>query len=456
MQRVAEKSLVKWLKSKRRKPLLLRGARQVGKSTLVRNFAANNDMKLNEINLERHRALETVFATLDISIIRNELEGIVNRSLTAPGSLLFLDEIQATPSAIQALRYFYEELPEVPVISAGSLVEFTLADHPFPMPVGRIEYFHLGPMTFSEFLVEIEPELYEALERLSLDDLPPNTLHQRLMTRLRQYMFTGGMPESVLAYSETGSLVETTPVHRSIVTTYEDDFAKYARQSDLMLLQGIFRRIPIQVGKKVKYSQFSRESRSRQVKAMIDLLVKARVCYRVNASHCQGLPLNASIDEMVFKLLFMDVGLMNHICGVRWRDINGLDNVRLVNEGAIAEQFIGQHLVFNNAGLEPPETTYWLRENRSGNAEVDYVIAIDRAIVPVEVKAGRSGRLRSLHQFALFRDTRIALRFDANPPGQQAVEVEVQRGNQRHLVKYQLVSLPLYAVEMRERFSGSR
>ena len=153
MKRFSEQYLVQWIKTRRRKPLILRGARQVGKSTLVRQFANQQNLLLNEINLERHLELDKVFATLDIAVIRGELEALVGRSITEPGSLLFLDEIQATPSAIQALRYFYEDLPDIPVIAAGSLLEFTLADHSFSMPVGRIEYHHLGPMTFREFLI---------------------------------------------------------------------------------------------------------------------------------------------------------------------------------------------------------------------------------------------------------------------------------------------------------------
>ena len=166
MKRHMYAQLLNWKKAGSRKPLVLRGARQVGKSTLVRNFAAKQGLILNEVNLERHLELNKAFATLDIGVIRSELEVLVGRSLTAPDSLLFLDEIQAVPMAIQALRYFYEDLPALPVISAGSLLEFALADHKFSMPVGRIEYHHLGPMSFSEFLQAIEPSLEDVFLEL--------------------------------------------------------------------------------------------------------------------------------------------------------------------------------------------------------------------------------------------------------------------------------------------------
>jgi len=313
MKRDAQAYLAKWL-SARRKPLILRGAQQVGKSTLVRQAAAEHDLVLNEVNLERHLDLDSVFASLDVVHIRAELEAIVGRSLTAPRALLFLDEIQATPRALPALRYLYEDLPEVPVIAAGSLLEFALAEHSFSMPVGRVEYYHLGPMTFREYLLAMQPDLCRYLDSLQFDTPAPEAAHKQLLARLRQYLLTGGMPEAVQALVDSGSLEAAAAVHRSIVSTYEDDFAKYAQQRELALLQRVFRLLPRFVGQKVKYVSFSREDRSRDVKAAIAMLSKARVCSQVFASHCSGVPLDADINELAYKLLFLDVGLMNHVC----------------------------------------------------------------------------------------------------------------------------------------------
>ncbi|MBW1807608.1 MAG: ATP-binding protein [Deltaproteobacteria bacterium] len=451
MQRAAERRLSLWIESKRRKPLVLRGARQVGKSTLVRQFAAQKGLTLNEINLERWRSLDQVFATLDTSIILTELEAIVGRSLSAPGSLLFLDELQATPHALQALRYLFEDLPALPVIAAGSLLEFTLSDHSFSMPVGRISYHHLGPMTFREFLYAVKPELCRYLDELSFDARLPDLAHQQLLQRQRQYLFVGGMPEAVLAYIESGSLAEATSVHNSIVSTYEDDFAKYARQKQLALLQRVFHLIPMAVGKKVKYVNFSREDRSRDVKGAIEMLAKARVCCQVFASHCSGIPLIADIKTSTYKLLFLDVGLMNHIGGLDWLTLQQMDEVRLVNEGALAEQFVGQHLAYPDLGLRPPQPVYWLREGRTANAELDYVVSSGPLIVPVEVKAGKSGSLRSLHQFISEKKVLTAVRFDTNKPSRQTVShpVRTKAGDER--VEYELLSLPLYAVSEIDR-----
>ncbi len=446
MQRDAIQSLFQWFKGSRRKPLILRGARQVGKSTLVRQFAKQQKLRLNEINLERHLDLEKVFATLDMAIIRGELEALVGGSITEPKSLLFLDEIQATPSALRVLRYFYEDLPEVPVITAGSLLEFTLADHNFSMPVGRIEYHHLAPMNYREFLQTVDPPLCHYLDELGFSTTLPAAAHQKLLERQRQYLFIGGMPEAVLAFHESASFEDVVRVQRSIVSTYEDDFAKYARHQELALLQRIFRLIPRQVGHKVKYVNFSRENRSREVKTAIELLAKALVCNQVFAGHCAGVPLSADIDEFAYKLLFLDVGLMNFMGGVDWPTIRNLDDRQLINEGAIAEQFIGQHLAYLNQGLEPPRLVYWLREGRKSNAEVDYVISRGSDIFPIEVKAGRSGSLRSLHQFAALGKSIKAIRFDTNQPSRQSVVSQVQIAGENQTISFELLSLPLYAV----------
>ncbi|MBN1549887.1 ATP-binding protein [bacterium] len=437
------------MKSTRRKPLILRGARQVGKSTLVRQFAAAQKLQLNEINLERHLDLDKVFSTLNIPMIRAELEALVGRSITHSRSLLFLDEIQAVPSAIQALRYFYEDLPELPVISAGSLMEFTLSDHKFSMPVGRIEYHHLGPMTFREFLMALEPTLCNYLDQLDFGNSIPETAHKKLMMRQREFLFVGGMPEAVSTFQETGSFEEADTIHRHIVSTYEDDFAKYASRRELMLLQRVFRLIPRQVGQKVKYVNFSRDHRSRDVKAAIEMLEKARVCLRVFSSHCSGVPLYADINELAFKLLYLDIGLMNHVCGLNWSHLRKMDDIQLVNEGALAEQFIGQHLAYSSEGREPPRLVYWLREGRKTNAEVDYVISLGPEIIPVEVKAGRSGTLRSLHQFAASKKFKRAVRFDTNPPSSQKISIDL--ANRNHETTFELYSLPLYAVGELER-----
>lgn len=441
MKRYAEKELVEWFNAKNRKPLVLRGARQVGKSTLVRQFAATVGLTLNEINLERHLNLAKVFASFDIPRILEELSVIVGRVVDREGSILFLDEIQSVPEALAALRYFYEDRPDLPVIAVSSLLEFALTERRLSMPVGRISYLYLGPMTFDEFLEEVEPSLLPycraAVETLHL----PDEAHERLRRRVRQYMFIGGMPEAVKVYSSEG-LTAVPSVHRSLLETYEDDFAKYAHGTNLALMQEIFRNLSPQVCSKVKYVNFSREVPSREVKSVLNLFRKARVCSAVRASACDGVPLLADTEEGVWKELFLDVGLMNHACGTDWRMLERLDGIRFVNEGRMAEQFVGQHLLYRAGCLAKPNLAYWLREGNKGNAEVDFVVSSGQRIYPVEVKAGKSGSLKSLRELILEKRFGTAVRFDDNPPGLQKVRIE----NRGQTVEYELLSLPLYAI----------
>jgi predicted AAA+ superfamily ATPase len=441
LTRSAEKHLDAWYQKRGRKPLVIRGARQVGKSTLVRRFAGNKGLVLNEINLERHLYLDTIFKSLDMDLIIKEMDGLTGRNLQAPGSILFLDEIQATPHAIQALRYFYENKPDIPVICAGSLLEFALADHHFSMPVGRIEYYHLGPLTFGEFLNAVEPRMVSYCTGFHVNHDIPATAHEKLLNRQREYLFVGGMPEAVSEYVEKGGLTDVTAVHRSIAETYQDDFSKYARQKDLVLLQKVFRQIPRIIGQKIKYSNISKEEKSREVKSIIDLLVKARVCHQVFHSHCSGVPLMADINENVYKLLFMDVGMAAFLTGLDWIALRALDDPALVNEGKLAEQFVGQHLI---NPFEPPRLTYWLREAKSANAEVDYVTASGNQVLPIEVKAGKSGALKSLQQFALCKHASMCIRFDLNPPNIGQITHAARVSDP---ITCTLLSLPLYLVE---------
>ena len=445
MKRFAEDTLHRWLGARRRKPLVLRGARQVGKTTLVRQFAAAAEMPLCEVNLERHLYLDRVFESLDTGRILRELEALGGTRLD--GAMLFLDEVQATPHALPVLRYLYEDRPDLPVVAAGSLLEFTLAEHGFSMPVGRIEYLHLGPMTFREFLAATDPDAAGPAADPDLATPPTDAAHRRLGRRLREYLLVGGLPEAVLAYCDSGSPMEVAAVHRSIAATYEDDFAKYAQRAPLVRLQRLFRIVPRCVGHPVSYRRLDPDARATEVRRALDLLIKARVCHRVSHSHCAGLPLGADAGNHASKLLFMDVGLMNHLCGLDLPGVEALDAARLVNEGGMAEQYVGQQLASLSGGDQPPELHYWLRHARRGNAEIDYVIAHRNWIVPIEVKAGRSGSLKSLLQYVHEKRPPIAVRFDTNPPSLQTVRHAIRTAAGTQDVTARILSLPLYAVE---------
>ena len=440
MQRTAEHSLDKWIASKSRHPLIIRGARQVGKSTLVKDFAKHSGLYLNEINLYRHQDLTNVFRTVDPKRICDELSDRLSSDVRAKGSILFLDEIQSIPEAIDALRYFYEEMPELPVISAGSLLEFALAEHNFSMPVGRVEYMFLGPVTFDEFVAAANPYLARYLSDGKIREGLSDTAHNELMKLVREFMLVGGMPEAAQTWLDSKEMKDVTAVHRRIFNTYIDDFAKYANGAELALMQSVFRKMPSQVGRKLKYVNYSSEHKAVTVASVIDLFIKARIACPVIHSSANGIPLGAEERPNVRKLLFMDIGLMNYANGLTYAEIQNIDDDRMINEGNIAEQFIGQHLFFRRGLFEMPRLNYWLRESASSNAEVDYVIENGMDVLPVEVKAGKQGTMRALHLMMTEKRLKKALRFDASKYEEQNIVVS-DSGN-----SWTLVSAPLYAV----------
>lgn len=448
MQRQQLQLLKEWLSKKNRKPLIIRGARQVGKSTLVELFAEDQQQVLLNINLERYPELASVFATKDPQQVLQQIEFLPKAPKINNNSLLFLDEIQAIPEAIPTLRYFYEDKPDLPVISAGSLLEFALSDHSFSMPVGRVQYLHMGPMTFFEFLVaQGEDKLYQLLTEYQLGQEISELAHQRLLKLLRSYYFIGGMPEAVAVFADTQSYREVSEVHQSIIETYREDFPKYSGSRNLSRMVHVFNFVARNIGTKVKYSNISSHDQSATIKKDLDLLCMARVISKVVHSHCSGIPLQADIEEKVYKLLFLDVGLMNSICGLNWQVLSQYDELKLINDGTIAEQFIGQHLQASLNNTSNRELNYWLREGRSSNAELDYVIALNGQIIPIEVKAGATGSLKSLHQFMGEKQSPVAVRFDASLPSIQDINAKIQQKTGDNNIKYPLLSLPLYLVE---------
>ena len=454
LKRHVDAQLNQWFDRDARKPLVIRGARQVGKSTSVRHFARSRGLKLHEVNLERTPHYNDFFKKMDVNAILSEIEFGAKAGSFEPGnSLLFLDEIQAAPEALKALRYIHEDRPDIAVIAAGSLLEFTMADHKFSMPVGRIEYLFMGPMSFSEYLeARNETQLLELLRNYDFSFTLPQSAHQRLVKILREFLFIGGMPEAVSRFLASNRLEDAIRVQSSIVETYRDDFARYARGNELHNIQKVYDFIPSAVGDKVKYSRIDPNIQARDLKKAIDGLVKARVLTSVHHSSSAGIPLKSGIKDKVFKLYFLDVGLMNRMCGVEYisTDIIGAaDN--LVNKGKIAEQFIAQHLLYLSRHDEKPRLYYWLREGRANNAEVDFVIQADNSLVPIEVKAGKSGTLKSLQQFVFTRKAAKALRFDLNLPARTRARHQITHGSGISPVEFELVSLPLYMVEQSHR-----
>jgi predicted AAA+ superfamily ATPase len=235
--------------------------------------------------------------------------------------------------------------------------------------------------------------------------------------------------------------------------TYRDDFPKYAGSRNLNRILNVFNFAARNVGVKIKYSNISSQDQSVTIKRDIELLAMARVIGKVVHSNCSGMPLQADIKERVYKLLFLDIGLMNAICGLDWRNLSLMDEKKVINQGAIAEQFVGQHLQAILADKPNRELNYWLREGKSSNAELDFVIGLGGNIIPIEVKSGAAGALKSLHQFMGTKQARLAVRFDSNPPSMQQIDAVIKVNKKTKDVKYRLLSLPLYLVERLDSMS---
>lgn len=446
------KDLQDWAQTEGRKPLVIRGARQMGKSTLVRQLAELAPFSLVEINFERNPEFKDAFKTQDPHKILTTLRLLTEQEIQPGAALLFLDEIQTAPEALAALRYFYEEMPQLHVIAAGSLLEFALADAKFPMPVGRVEYMHLGPMQFEDFLLAMGQEaLADWLRVVSLEELSTGSMvpavHERSLEWLRQYWVVGGMPEAVARFAEHRDFKSVAAVHRSIVATYRDDFGKYSHGALKTRVQLVFDRLPTMVGRKFKYAHIGVDQRAADLATALQQLCMARVAYKVQHTAANGVPLGAEANERHFKTLYMDVGLM---CSALSLDLTDLTKTQLslVNDGAVAEQFVGQHLLYSGAPHESPALYYWMREGKNASAEVDYVLAQGRNISPVEIKAGKSGTLKSLHYFLKEKRQRFGLRLNGDVPSllrDAAVKVDKTE------LRYDLLSLPLYMVGQTRR-----
>lgn len=398
MDRTAQQDLLAWKDSVRRKPLLLRGARQVGKTWLVDHFLGRHVDHLVKIDLEKRRELHRVFAdNLDPRHILNLLELSAGRILP-DRTLLFFDEIQACPRAIQSLRYFYEELPELRVIAAGSLLEFAFSE--ISVPVGRVQYLTIHPLTFSEYLHALGKAPMAELIAAGPAVISP-AAHEQTLRELRDYFFIGGMPECVKAWRDTASMVETGQVQSEIIDSLRDDFAKYTPRVNPACLDAVLLSVAKSVGEQLKYVRLNENHSGPTNRKALDLLAKARIVHKIQACDPSGLPLGASAKPKKFKASMLDIGLMQRLCQLPLSQEIQQENLLAIYRGKLAEQFVAQEMLAS-APRElsrklPGDLFYWTREARGCNAEVDYLAVRNGTIHPVEVKPGAAGTLRSLH-----------------------------------------------------------
>ena len=443
MYREAFDFLQRWKARQNRKPLIIRGARQVGKTFLVERFSSEYETYL-KINFEENPEYRELFQTNDVKTILTEIGLEFKVKINPEKTLLFLDEIQTCPEAIPALRYFYEKTPQLSVIAAGSLLDHILNDMNYPMPVGRVEFLYMYPMSFKEFLIAGgENMLVDFLSSFVPGESISGVIHNKLLKLLRTYFFVGGMPEAVKTYFELNDLLEVERVHESILTSIELDFAKYSKNNQSEYLRDVFRFVPRGIGKKIKYVNINSSVKSVYLKDALIKLELSRIIRRIFATSSADIPLENNVKESVYKPLFLDVGLVSHILRVR---LKSLENLMLLNEGDIAEQFIGQQLLVRKPFFIDRKLYYWNREKRDANAEIDYLVEIENKIIPVEVKAGKTGALKSLQVFMAEKKKDFAIRFNTDTPNLTDVEVSVKMGDSVKPVKYRLLSLPLYMI----------
>src|SRR3990167_6542462 len=416
MKRYLIDKLKDWLISPSRKPAVLRGARQVGKTWIVRELAKQTGKRLIELNFEKQRSLAIHFESNDPSAILLNLESALNQPIHPADSILFLDEIQAAPELFAKLRWFYEDMPDLAVITAGSLLEFVLEKHTFSMPVGRIQYFFI-------------------------EKLLNTSLHDKANQLFKEFVTVGGMPEAVSTWIKTASLEALSEVHHNLINTYQDDFAKYAGKLSIIHLEEVLHAVPKLLTKKFVYSHVDPTARHESIKQALSLLLKARLCHKVQSASANGIPLGAEVKSKMFKIILIDVGLVSTMLGLKLHQFSNMEDILVINKGALAEQVVGQLLRLLSPFYVEPTLHYWSRELASSSAEIDYLIQDNQRLIPIEVKAGVEGKLRSLHQFMSEKPWKLAIRFYAGPVQCDHIKSKTTTGDPND---YELISLPFY------------
>ena len=443
MQRVLEGYLKQWAIKPNRKPLILRGARQVGKTHLIRMFGRANFDHFLEINFDESPNKANFFETDNLDQLIQFLSLDTGVPVIPGKTLIFLDEVQLAPKAIAKLRYFFERKNNIHIIAAGSLLDFVLADFPYSMPVGRIEYLFMGPMDFIEFLnAHGKHELTSFIESYCIGETFPTPIHDQLKSWLQRYLAIGGMPGAVFQSTKSQSLVQVQQELASIIQTYQDDFAKYKKRIHAGRLKMVLEKLPSLMGTKVKYVNISPHEKAKDINDSLEMLQMARIIHKIHHSAGNNIPLRSEKKENDFKIVFLDIGLALRSLNLNIASMIQESSV-LSNKGGIAEQFIGQQWLCRQYTYQEPELFYWNRQNRGSSAELDYLFEIDGSIVPIEVKSGSTGSLKSLQIFTKEKGVPRAIRYNLDLPS-------IYKSQSKNH-KYKLLSLPLYMISQTER-----
>jgi hypothetical protein len=382
--------LITWKSKKNRKPLIVNGARQVGKSWLIRYFGKEHfDGKIIEVNLEKNKDLHSIFkGNLDVKRILFELGLALNTKIEEGKDLLFIDEIQSCPEALGSLRYFFEEMPNLHIIAAGSLLDFEFKNQPFP--VGRVETMNLYPMNFYEFLKARNKNNLVQLLEMPYKEVP-NEVEHYFEEDFNLYLIIGGMPECVNYFIETNDLLGLKKIQDDLIYSYQQDFKKYKPNMNSECLLDILENGTKFIGNQIIYTKLSQRFTSPTIKKGVDLLLTARLLHSVPNVSVSNLPLVASGKQ--FKLFFLDVGLLLRISNLEYQNLYIKKELSAAFKGMLSEQFVAQQLICQ----KEQNTFYWARTESGASSEVDFIILKNNSITPIEVKSGKIGSLKSLH-----------------------------------------------------------
>lgn len=398
MKRIIDYHLLEWKSRHNRKPLLLRGARQVGKTHAVRELG-KTFKHFVEVNLELDQvAKDIIERDMDPHRIVRQLFEHKQKQIIPGSTLLFFDEIQNSSTTITTLRYFYELMPELHVIAAGSLLDFAIEQ--VGVPVGRVSTFYMYPMSFLEFLVAHGYGGWAKLiiERAVSDEPLSEPHHQKLLDMVGEYLAIGGMPEAVNEWVSKSKSRTAKVVHTELLFNYEQDFGKYAKRHQIKYLGLIFNKTGEQLGGKFMFSRVG-EYKKRELDEPLELLQRAGLLYKIMASSGQGIPVGAHIKANDFKVIFLDVGLTQALLKLDITPWFAAPLTAFVNKGALVEAFVGQEILAYSDPISKESLFYWRKDERASHAEIDYLVQLKEKVVPIEVKAGKSKRIKSMQIF---------------------------------------------------------
>lgn len=410
LERNIDKELLNWKKEAERKPLLVKGARQVGKSSSIRKLAENFDSFL-EVNFEEHKRVHSLFeGDLTPQVLCENLSVMFDMEIVPGKTLLFFDEIQSCLPAISSLRFFYEKMSELHVVAAGSLLEFALAEIP-SFGVGRIRSIYMYPLSFDEFLLGMgRVKLLEMKRKASAQKPLAVPIHEKLLELLKKFLIIGGMPEVVGKYVAQNDLRGCQRVLDDLISSFQIDFAKYKAKVPSSRIREVFESIVRQAGGKFVYKKASQNLNTIQIKEALELLIMAGLVVPVTHTSANGIPLGAEVNPKKRKMLLMDTGIFQRIIQLDISELLFSDEFSLVSKGGIAEQFIGLEMLKNAPCYHEIELFYWHREALNSNAEVDYLIQKNNEIVPIEVKSGLKGSMNSMFLFLTEKNAKYGCR----------------------------------------------